>query len=198
MVEVGIFRVVGEYPLVVHEHPYLAVVVRNHERDLVADGLAAVARTGQGLETVEDVVVAAHAVVGPDPDVPVPILGEAVDVVGGEPEVGRGENVEAPAVVAVQPVVGSNPDEAPRVLHDAAHPVVGQAAVRARQVGELIVSCPPLSRFRQIEGQQDCRREGRYEGLCLHSKDALSLLSGWTFHSNSGVLVVMRPRTAQT
>ncbi len=168
VVEVGIFRVVGKHALVVHEHPDLSVAVEGDECHLVADGLPAVGGAGEGLKAVEDIVVAAHAVVGADPDVPVAVLGEAVDVVGGEAEIGGREDVEAPSVIAVQPVVGSNPDEAPRVLHDAAHPVVGQAAARGGQVGELILSCPPLSRFRQGEEQQQHCHENFHEGFYLH------------------------------
>lgn len=167
VVKVGIFRVISKYALIVYEHPHLPITIRGDEGHLVADGFPTVACAGERFKAVEDIVVAAHTIVSANPDIPVTVFGETVDVVGRESEIGGREYIETPPVVAIKPMICSNPDKAPRILHDAAHSVVGQAAVRSGQVGEFIMSSTSTHRFRQCYSQQR-RHKSLYDGPCLH------------------------------
>lgn len=169
MVEMGIFRIVGEDSLSVHQHPDTSVLVLGDEGDFVADGLPAVARAGYGFEAVEDIVVAGDAAVGADPDVAVAVLCEAMDEVRGEPEVRSGEDIEALPVVAVEPMIGPDPDKSLRILHDAAHPVVGQSAVGGAESGELVGHRTSRRRSGQWnEAEKGRCRKGFYDGFDGH------------------------------
>ena len=123
MVQMGIFRVVAEQALPLYNHPDMTVFVGGYAPDLASYGFAVVSLQENRFEPVTDIVVAADTVVGPYPDIAVPVLYQTADIVCFKSQFISEEDIEFPAVIAVQSMTGPDPDKSTGILHDAAYAI---------------------------------------------------------------------------
>ena len=123
MVQMGIFRVVAEQALPLYNHPDMTVLVSGYAPDLASYGFAVVSLQENKFELVTDIVVAADTVVGPYPDIAVPVLYQTADIVCFKSQFISEEDIEFPAVIAVQSMTGPDPDKSTGILHDAAYAI---------------------------------------------------------------------------